>query len=229
MAWSPALLPPLAEAPRSLPRTGGQRPGCGAEAEVDRGRARWAWPEGVARREAGPGRCLSDCRAAAAAAEAAGWRCARVGRRLGSGGSACGAAARPERPPRARQLQRGRRGRGCAPRGAGRDPEQVIPAGTRSPPELAGRAPPLPGAAAAAPPRRVADGAGLRTWAREAPGRRAPKWRSRARRRPRRAKLWPRAESRAGRCRRLAGGRSERRGHAGLAPERVLSGNCCRG
>lgn len=42
----------------------------------------------------------------------------------------------------------------------------MIPAGTRSPTELAGREPALPGAAAASPPPRlVADGVRLRTGA----------------------------------------------------------------
>lgn len=142
--------PALAEAPRSLPQTRGRRPGCGAAAEVDRGRAQWAWPEGVARREAGPGRRLCDSRAAAA--EAAGWPCARVGRRLGSGGSACGAAARVERPRLARRLQRGRR----APRSR-RGPGTGDPRGNPAPSRVGGAGAPTPGRRCG---RRTAPGSG---------------------------------------------------------------------
>lgn len=151
MAGRPVPLP-LPPAPRPRARCPRLQAGGRAAAPrprwtvgARRGRGRRAWPG-----EAGPGRRLGDSRAAAA--EAAGWPCARAGRRLGSGGSACGSAARAGRPRLARRLQRGRR----APRSRG-DREQVIPAGARRPPELAGREPPLPGAAAGGGRRRAPD------------------------------------------------------------------------
>ena len=51
----------------------------------------------------------------------------------------------------------------------------MILAGTRSPTELAGREPALPGAAAAAPPRLVAKGAGLQTGGLTSLGSRGPR------------------------------------------------------
>lgn len=77
----------------------------------------------------------------------------RVGRRLsGGGGSACSGtgpsgAAAVRTPTAAEELQPGLR----APRGRW-SPGTGDPSGNRSPPELAGREPALPGAAAATPP-----------------------------------------------------------------------------
>lgn len=93
--------------------------------------------------------------------------CARVERRLGGGGgggSACGGGSGPsgaaaERTPAATgEVQTGLR----APRSR-RGPGTGDPRGVPSPTELAGRKSALPGAAAAALPRLVADGARLRT------------------------------------------------------------------
>lgn len=100
--------------------------------------------------------------------------CARVERRLGGGGggSACGGsdpsgAAAARTPAAAGEVQPVLR----AP-WSRREPGTGDPSGFPSPSELAGRESALPGAAAAAPPRLVADGARLRTAARHpsAPG-----------------------------------------------------------
>lgn len=181
-AWLgvPAPLPTRAQALHSLLQPRGHWPGCGAAAVVDRGTRAVGVARGRGPTGGGAEGAVSVKAGAAAAAAGASGRCARL---WGAGSAAAApavaaaaaaveeaqpaaAAARLERPLRGGQLQRGRRSRDCALRGAGGDREQVIPAGTRSPTELAGRELALPGAAAAAPPRLVADGAGHRTRAR---------------------------------------------------------------
>lgn len=192
VARSPVPLPPSLRL-----RTPGPRLEAGGRAAAPRPRgpvgARGGRGRGRGRGGGARGR-RGDSRAAAA--EAAGWRGARVGRGLAA--AVQPAARRLVWSGRwARRLRRGRRA-GAARSAGRRGPGTGDPRGTRS----------LRSWRAADGGRRTARGSG--------PGPGSPCQAGSEVSLPRpapsaRAKLWPRAESRAGRGRHLAGGRSGRR------------------